>query len=821
MDERLGSIEQRLQEQHDLQQHQQQSMAELGNQLHELLTRLPILPAPPRNHEVRIHDTNNDGNHSRIFHLSPKLEFPVFDGSNPRIWVKKCKRYFELCKLAENQKVSMTSLYMVGKAESLVHSYMTIRPNVEWDDFVMDLCARFKENLGSNVVEEFNKLQQKGSLEDYLDAFEHLRGLMLQRNALLPETYFLDSFVGGLKPMVKPFVRALKPTTMAEAVELARCQEESLTAARTMNNKTEINPNRITSQCFVRSPTSNFQNNSNTRFSQPFQRTSQGLSNQKPSNFKKLTPAEMDEKRMKNLCFQCDEPYVPGHKCKGRLYNMVLVPMDSEDEEGGTNEIMDTPESMEEGGNMNAEFEEEPPMISLNAISGHTSYQTMRVQGKVKHIVIHILIDSGSTHNFCDTSVAQKLGCQITTIISLRSFCCQWGENCHYKGGCEMVLGVQWLSSLGPVVWDFDQLKMKFMYQGKRVVLRGITNGSLKWISGRKLAAELGKGWSNGTAEDATWELSEDFMKSSSKIFFLFLYSNIVNSFSMVSGLNALTKDFKYGLRHTQKVNESEIPLLHEHNGITKESGNSIEEERRLFYVAMTRARKRLLISYVMMDSNWQMLHPSRFVREIPSHLLEVQGDMSPIGDNKPPCKFQFEAAAADEAKLGSNFLDNKLEAASEELIDIEFYSGNTFLKRFDVGDRGQVSRIFHQWAKKKAFQNPKRLLDKISFVIDERLRTKNGNSKGIFSALKSSLKCDEALWFAEYVIKWEQIPADKRVHMMREKQEHFQKLRMENAMGSSIPTSKQIGYLHSLGCTVVPESKLHASRLIEQYKSI
>ncbi|KAL9247425.1 hypothetical protein vseg_020857 [Gypsophila vaccaria] len=281
------------------------------------------------------------------------------------------------------------------------------------------------------------------------------------------------------------------------------------------------------------------------------------------------------------------------------------------------------------------------------------------------------------------------------------------------------------------------------------------------------------------------------------------------------------SKGLEWDIVFIVKANESEIPLLHEHNGITKERGNSIEEERRLFYVAMTRARKKLFISHVMMDSHWQMLHPSRFVREIPTHLLEVQGDMNPSGDKTPPLKVLSEDATAKETSVGCNSADNKVDEASEELREIEFHSGNTFLKRFDVEDRGLVSRIFHQWAKKKAFQNPKRLLDKISFVIDERLRTKKGSSKDSFVSLKSSLKCDEALWFAEYVIKWEQIPADKRLHLMREKQEHFQKLRMENAMGSSTPTSKQIGYLHSLGCTVVPESKLHASRLIEQYKSL
>ena len=71
----------------------------------------------------------------------------------------------------------------------------------------MDLCARFGEELGMNVVEEFNKLEQKGAIDDYLDAFENLRSLMVQRNPQLPDSFFLDSFIGGLKPTIKPFVK--------------------------------------------------------------------------------------------------------------------------------------------------------------------------------------------------------------------------------------------------------------------------------------------------------------------------------------------------------------------------------------------------------------------------------------------------------------------------------------------------------------------------------------------------------------------------------------------------------------------------------------
>jgi len=28
--------------------------------------------------------------------------------------------------------------------------------------------------------------------------------------------------------------------------------------------------------------------------------------------------------------------------------------------------------------------------------------------------------------------------------------------------GCDMMLGIQWLKSLGPILWDFSALKMEF-----------------------------------------------------------------------------------------------------------------------------------------------------------------------------------------------------------------------------------------------------------------------------------------------------------------------------------------------------------------------
>ncbi|KAF5766843.1 putative DNA helicase [Helianthus annuus] len=282
------------------------------------------------------------------------------------------------------------------------------------------------------------------------------------------------------------------------------------------------------------------------------------------------------------------------------------------------------------------------------------------------------------------------------------------------------------------------------------------------------------------------------------------------------------------------KANESEIPLLHEYNGIAKETCASLEEERRLLYVAITRARKKLFVLYVTMDSNWQVLQPSRFLKEIPKHLLDIQDVTSSVYmqaehqklPNKQSCltndpqdtEHATVKTGSSETETVNNLFDEDSKESNETILPC---NGNDFLKRFSSEERATVSHLFHQWAKKAAFKEPKRLLDKVAFVIDERLRVKKTAQKDVLRSLKSCLKTNEAFQYAENVLQWLQIPAEKRAYITREKQEHFQKLRIETAMGSSEATSKQIAYLQSLGCTTTPTSRLHASRLIEQYKSL
>ena len=81
-------------------------------------------------------------------------------GALQRQWVKKCAKYFNLCKIPDDQKVDLALMHLLGKAKVWFSSYIIGRKHIEWDDFIVDLCARFRGDMGRQVVEEFNKLHQ-------------------------------------------------------------------------------------------------------------------------------------------------------------------------------------------------------------------------------------------------------------------------------------------------------------------------------------------------------------------------------------------------------------------------------------------------------------------------------------------------------------------------------------------------------------------------------------------------------------------------------------------------------------------------------------
>jgi hypothetical protein len=100
----------------------------------------------------------------------------------------------------------------------------------------------------------------------------------------------------------------------------------------------------------------------------------------------KLTRAEMDERQLKGLCYNCDDKYFTGHKCKEQNLFMAIL------------EDVEAPLVSESLEPTDISPPSDPPkvemIISLNSLTGFSSPQTLKLISYIKHRKVIILVDS-------------------------------------------------------------------------------------------------------------------------------------------------------------------------------------------------------------------------------------------------------------------------------------------------------------------------------------------------------------------------------------------------------------------------------------------
>lgn len=92
----------------------------------------------------------------------------------------------------------------------------------------------------------------------------------------------------------------------------------------------------------------------------------------------------MKAHREQGLCYNCNEKYKPGHLCKSQHLYMLIV--DPED-----------PPTVPPIAEEEIELIESDMEIFINALTGQTGINTIRILGTIKKKQITILIDSSST----------------------------------------------------------------------------------------------------------------------------------------------------------------------------------------------------------------------------------------------------------------------------------------------------------------------------------------------------------------------------------------------------------------------------------------
>ena len=131
----------------------------------------------------------------------------------------------------EDQKVTLAAAYLNEVADSWYQGWVQDGGlQGGWRAFSEGLCECFREKKMTNVIKEFSKLKQEGTVMEYLARFEELRSLVCMIQPGLAEQYVVSIFVSGLKEELRPMIKMMTPTTMGQAAEKVRLQELTLEA---------------------------------------------------------------------------------------------------------------------------------------------------------------------------------------------------------------------------------------------------------------------------------------------------------------------------------------------------------------------------------------------------------------------------------------------------------------------------------------------------------------------------------------------------------------------------------------------------------------
>ncbi len=112
---------------------------------------------------------------------------------------------------------------------------------------------------------------------------------------------------------------------------------------------------------------------------------------------------------------------------------------------------------------------------------------------------------------------------------------------------------------------------------------------------------------------------------------------------------------------------------------MSEDPGSEIEEERRLFYVGITRAMKELTLSCAkqrMLRGEINFNDKSRFLKEIPPHLLDITSNTKPhtyISERERPSRRNFDDSGFEpDVPYRSSFKQKQYDISDEFIFDLE-----------------------------------------------------------------------------------------------------------------------------------------------------
>ena len=157
---------------------------------------------------------------------------------------------------------------------------------------------------------------------------------------------------------------------------------------------------------------------------------------------KHFSESEMWAHRENGLCYNCDDKFTQGHQCtEHKPYFLDVASSPALEICDGAQDLVDNQVN-----------------ISQPLIDPHIAKQLDWFVHPFSSF--KVMVANGST-------LPCKEKC-CSVCISIVDYSLRSNMFSIPLGGCSMILGTQWLCTLGPILWDFAELWMHFLVNGKK-----------------------------------------------------------------------------------------------------------------------------------------------------------------------------------------------------------------------------------------------------------------------------------------------------------------------------------------------------------------
>ncbi|PKI77669.1 hypothetical protein CRG98_001952 [Punica granatum] len=238
-----------------------------------------------------------------------RMEFPRFSGEDPRVWLDRARQYFAAQDVDKEEHVRLATFHLEGEANQWWQwfNHLNRRKRMSWRQFEKGLLVRFGSSEYEDNNEAMSKLWQKGAFREYLGEFERLMNTLPHWHL----SALLGAFMAWLNKEIAGELRMWRPKDLQTAIELTKRKDKQLQRARRARGGSARSGFRTATR------------GAGAQAVQPPPRANLGST-------RRLTWEEMQQHREQNLCFNCDEKFVPGHRCSG--IKVMLIEVVEEDE---------------------------------------------------------------------------------------------------------------------------------------------------------------------------------------------------------------------------------------------------------------------------------------------------------------------------------------------------------------------------------------------------------------------------------------------------------------------------------------------------------